>query len=361
MDLAYNPHAERARRKNRSSTNINHLTLAPLTAKLPLDDEALVDSTTVTSVSRSTSYLQGKSAPTTPRLLSRSPGGPRSRSHHRTPSSSGTTAIKGSSSTHIARKPQPGSATPRRRKRDDVLELKDRSDSDWLLRTGAIMSTETREFKGQAWLVSRQSSTSLAAMRGEEEEEDFENELARERELASRRVSRRGSSAMADDDASPYGSRLPSRTVSRSHSVAGLRSNLLTPMEEQDSYFPEEGSFTGPDFVNLDEKLEELERDTMQDDEAAIRRLVRHGQNSKGSWISNTIGWSLFSLEENDEDSEDESLEETTSLSGRSRWSSRHFEGISNVPEERMPPPNKDEGAWKDAAWLLSVATKVMF
>lgn len=378
MDLAFNPHAERARRKNRSSTNINHLTLAPLTVKLPInsDDEPPVDAAAAgLAPSRSTSYIQGKSAPTTPRLLSRSPAGPRSRSHHRrTPSAPGVPVSK--SATHLAtsrssRSSVHGSLTPgqglRRHKGDDGEQLREANDSDWLLRTGAIMSTETREYKGQSWLVSRQSSTSLHGMR-DDEDDAFERELALEREMTSRRVSRRGSAAVVDDDdyVTPYGSRYASQVGSRSHSVAGHRSDVFTPMDRdaQDSYFSGEQAISGPDFVNLDEKLEELERDTSQEDEAAVRRLVRHGQNGQGSWISNMIGWSLFSLEENDEDDEedeDNSIGDAASQTGRSGKSFRHFEGISNLPEDSLPPPKGDEGAWKDAAWLLSVATRVMF
>lgn len=245
------------------------------------------------------------------------------------------------------------------------MEMRDRSDSDWLLRTGALMSTEAREYKGQAWLVSRQSSTSLAAAH-DEDFEAFEKELAQERELASRLQSRRGSSAIADDEVSMGGSRYASRAQSRSHSVAGFRSSIvLSPTAEGgDSYFPGNEAISGPDFVNLDEKLEELEQDTSQDDEAAVRRLVRYGQNGQGSWISNIIGWSLFSVEENDQDSddEDESFNDTLSqATARSGGSGRRIDAVLNNPEDRIAPPRKDEGAWGDASWLLSVATKVIF
>lgn len=373
MDVAYNQHSDRARRKNRSSTNLNHLTLAPLTVKLPIDDDTIITEQ-VTSVVQSYTYLQGKSAPTTPRLLSRSPVDARSRSparshHRRTPSAPSGPLPKSKSSTHINGNPRhsvSGATTPRRRK-DDALHPKDRNDSDWLLRTGAVMTSEAREYKGQAWLVSRQSSTSLAGLH-DPEEEAFEQELAREREVASRRTSRRGSSAIAaaDDEASPYQSRLPSRPNSRSHSRAGIRSQVLTPLDRpgDDSYFASHHeAIDGPDFVNLDEKLEELERDTSQDDEAAVRRLVRRGQSGKGTWVGGVIGWSLFSVDEDDENSSDDEddSQEGSSQAGRGAWTPRHFEGVSNVPEERIPPPTRDEGKWKDAAWLLSVAAKVMF
>ncbi|KAK0386838.1 hypothetical protein NLU13_5151 [Sarocladium strictum] len=365
--------SERARRKNRSTTNLSHLTLAPLTSKLPIDDTDTIFPNTLLTSQQSISYLQGKSAPTTPRLLSHSPAASRSRSHHRrTPSAPGTQLPKSKSSSHLAhgghgsRKSITGTMTPGRRK-ETTLGPDDRNDSDWLLRTAAMMSTEARESKGQAWLVSRQSSTSLGVMR-DPDEEAFEEELQLERDLASRR----GSSAMADDDfVTPGGSRYQSRSQSRN----GTRSRLLTPLERGDehgdSYFPRHDAgnhASGPDFVNLDERLEALDTAAEQDDEDAVRRLVRRGQHGTGSWL-----WSFLSVEENDQDRSDDegSVDSFTGSrgstaaegqgTGRSGWSGRHFEGVSNVPEERMPPPKADEGGWQDAAWLLSVASKVLF
>src|SRR5436190_23256945 len=75
MDVAYNQHAQHARRNNRSNINLNHLSLAPLTSKLPLKDpEELPDEVPrlQSSYGRPRSYIEGKSAPTTPGILSRS-------------------------------------------------------------------------------------------------------------------------------------------------------------------------------------------------------------------------------------------------------------------------------------------------
>lgn len=350
MDVA----SERARRKNRSSTNINHLSLAPLTSKLPLKDhDALPDS--------SHSYIEGRSAPTTPRFLGAAPATPRSRSrsHHRTPSApSDMTKSKSSTQLSNTKKPRSGTATPRRRKDQHVHHHG--GDSDWILRTGAMVSSEAREFKGQAWLVSRQSSTSLSGQRGGED--PFEQELAREREM-----SRRGSAAFIEDDAavavaSNASSRTPSRFQSRSQSIVDTRSAIMTPMDRNgDSYFPVD-SISGPDFVNLDEKLEQLEKDSEQDDEAAIRQLVREGQAGKRSWLGNMMGLSLFAVDENDEsDSDAESLDEELREAARGARTPRHVEGITMLPVETIPAPAKAEGGWNDATWLLSVATKVLF
>ncbi|KAH7149808.1 hypothetical protein B0J13DRAFT_276740 [Dactylonectria estremocensis] len=396
MDVAYNQHADRARRKNRSSTSLNHLTLAPLTAKLPLhDDDLIADALAAADADaqpnaprRSVSYLQGKSAPTTPRLLSQSPTTPRSRSHHRHPSAPTGGLGKSQSALHLGTAPAPrksysGRATPsnRRNQKDDPLGLgfRHRNDSDWLLRTGALMSYEARESKGQAWLVSRQSSTSLTGMH-DRDDDAFESELARERDVtAASHNGRRGSVVPSDEDASPYASRFPSRSHSRahsrSHSLSRPRSQFLTPLDRPgtsngleadgvDSYFPQHG-LPGPDFVNLDERLEELElqRDTTQDDEATVQRLVRRGQSRAGTWFGSV--WSLFAVDENDEesDSEDDSLptDGSSNLSRSRSMSSRNLAGISTVPQERIPPPGADDGSWRDAAWLLSVASKVMF
>ncbi|KAF5025005.1 hypothetical protein F66182_2956 [Fusarium sp. NRRL 66182] len=374
MDVAYNQHSDRARRKNRSSSNLNHLSLAPLTAKLPLNDDELIADAIASHpqspVHPIPSYIQGKSAPATPRLLARSPTTSRSRSHTRAPS---TPLAKSKSASHLAagetRKSRSGRATPSKRHKDDLgFSMRNRNDSDWLLRTGALMSSEARESKGQAWLISRQSSTSLAAM--DPDDDAFEAELARERGVASHRTSRRGSIAPMEEDASPYASRYPSRAHSRSHSLARPRSHLHSPLDHpaaaDESYFPNQdvhNNVPGPDFVNLDERLEELEQDLPQDDEATVRRLVRKGQAGAGTWFGSV--WSLFSVDEDDEDTEDESEDSPadgeSQLSRTRSWSSRNLAGISTVPEERMPPPGTDEGGWRDAAWLLSVATKVMF
>ncbi|KAK1596150.1 uncharacterized protein LY79DRAFT_509876 [Colletotrichum navitas] len=380
MEEAYKQYANQARRKNRSSTNLNHLSLAPFTSRLPLqDDDALPDY--LTSPHHNTSYLEGKSAPTTPGLLSRSPA--RSASHVRRSSVPHADLPKSKSATHLApaasdrkshnRKSVSGTTSPavRRRKDKDDFSVRDRNDSDWLLRTGALISNENREFKGQAWLVSRQSSTSLTGMR-DADEEAFERELARERELASRRSSRRGS--LVDLDGAYTHSARPSRPGSRSASRVGNRSQMLTPMERHsldEGYFPRhegEDYIPGPDFVNLDEQLESYEPDTTQDDEAAVRRLVKGERAGGASWVGNLLGWPLFAVEENEEESDDEDADGEFEVEGDEEgarelhrsWSARHFESVIDAPEGLIPPPKANEGGWQDAAWLLSVATKVL-
>lgn len=403
MDVAYNQHASHVRRKNRSTTNLNRLSLAPLTSKLPLDYSTNDDDYHPEPLSAPPSYLQGKSAPTTPRLLSRSPGPfprrpARSTSHTRATSSTPAAIPKAKSTTHLHQPAAPSNQRPGQRRGkpggDDILASA--NDTDWLLRAGALISTETRESKGQSWLVSRASSVSLAGSDPERAEE--EAQLARERGyFASRHASRRGS-LNADEQlmhavasSSPAASRLGSRSQSRVGSQAGL----MTPSEQQlrrsvDGYFvqssyshhhgqvedeeDESASYVaGPDFVSLDTKLEAVEADTSNEDEAHVRRLVKSGGAGGGSWLGSVLGWGLFSVEENEEESDDEGDRETGGVDGdgegepvdppaqaRRRSTSRQFEGLPLPAEERIPPPKADEGGWHDAAWLLSVASKVL-
>lgn len=343
MDEAFRQHA---RRKGRSRRNLPNLSLAPLTSKLPINDLDPEDATPTPTTPVSRTYLEGKSAPTTPRLLSRTPTRPTARR-------SSAHLPKSKSATHLG---QPlgradrgvvsGTATPRRR-RDD----REAADSDWLLRTGALMTSEAREYKGQAWLVSRASSTSLAATRDpdSEDEDDLERELEHERDLTSRRSS------------SANGRSPPSAARSRAHSRPGSRTPALSRTESD--YFPQSPvaceDIPGPDFVNLDERLEALGVDAAADDEAAVRRLVRRGQAGQDSWLANVLGWSLFSVEERDEESEGEE-EVVVGLGAASRCSSaRCLDRLGDMPEERVPPP-VEAGAWGDAAWLLTVASKVI-
>ncbi|CAK7567732.1 MAG: hypothetical protein SEPTF4163_005700 [Sporothrix epigloea] len=175
----------------------------------------------------------------------------------------------------------------------------------------------------------------------------------------------------------------------------------------------------GPDFVSLDEKLEAVGfhvREENLEDEDQIRRLVKREKAGgiMGTWLSNLFGWSLFDVQEAEgeaetvdadsdtagqdeesnfdgeeedqahgsgvEKSADDEADVTGPVGGKRRrfikrslaidcsqrdatWATSrcHFEGDNgNTVKNMPPPPLDDEGTWKDAAWLLSVASKVI-
>jgi hypothetical protein len=389
MDVAYNQHSHHSRRAGRSSTNLNHLSLAPLTSRLPLNDPEELPEPAVHSQSQSShdhrfSYLEGKSAPTTPGILSRSS----SRVSLRRQAQGGL--AKSKSSTNIINSKQntlksglttPGGRPKRPLGKDDLsfssLTASDRNDSDWLLRAGALISTGTRESKGQTWLVSRASSTSLTGQK-DEDEEALERELARER--SSRRGSTAGGFGDADDEFSPIttrmsfgggsrsASRYGSRPTSRIHSRRGSRANLASPSavnngKEKQGYFDGEEQFlTEPDFIDVDEDVDDGGQ--AAEDEVIVRRLAKNGSLGLGIWVERLMGWSLFAVDEDGEDSDTETNGEKTDTSegiSRNRSTLKYnVEGSDVELDEKLPPPGDEEGGWQDAAWLLSVASKVL-
>lgn len=228
--------------------------------------------------------------------------------------------------------------------------------------------------------MSRASSTSLSGAL-DEEEEQLERDLAREREQASRRASRRGSavgSIDADDEFSPVttrrslsfgpatGDRPASRFGSRSrgNSRRGSTAQKFAPLTEgPDGYFDQFNRaeyITEPDFVDAENEDDAMD-DNAEQDEATVRKLARASSLGLGGWVERMIGWTLFAVDEDAEDTEDTYDEkgEDSSLSSRP---SRQTLKIDLIPQQDVPLPLRDEeaGGWQDAAWLLSVATKVL-
>ncbi|RFU27786.1 hypothetical protein B7463_g8550, partial [Scytalidium lignicola] len=375
MDIAYNQHSPHYRRHARSSTNLNHLSLAPLTSRFPIDE-----SEEAPYLVYQPSYLEGRSAPTTPSVLSKS----LSRVSLEMTTESALSKSKSSTQLVMSRprhgQPQsitPGSKLRRGAARDETtLSSKHRNDSDWLLRAGAMISHSARESKGQSWLVSRASSTSLTAERNEDEEA-FERELARERLINSRRGSGAGAFD-ADDEFSPVTTRRSlsfgpgtashpaSRYGSRAHSRRGSRGRSMTPLVvDRDGYFDqhmETQEFVAePDFVDVEEDGYDYE-DVAKEDEAMVKKLAKAGSLGLGGWVERMLGWNLFAVDEDAEESDMETVDDEDEGSERPESQRRdNGDDIDPLPKDKLPPPDaEDAGGWQDAAWLLSVASKVL-
>ncbi|KAI1923432.1 hypothetical protein LOZ65_003307 [Ophidiomyces ophidiicola] len=158
-------------RSRRSYNNLQHISLAPLTSRFPLDDdnddEYGVASKREGDRLPTTSYYSTTSVPATPPVLSDS---------------------RTASSTNLARLLKPSKTAPLSDTRLDLLNVQRpahhrhhqrtqshnprhglprartaHDDNEWLLRAGLALATSTREEKGQSWLVKRESSTNLIA------------------------------------------------------------------------------------------------------------------------------------------------------------------------------------------------------
>jgi hypothetical protein len=250
----------------------------------------------------------------------------------------------------------------------------DRNDSDWMLRAGATLAASAREAKGQDWLASRASSTSLTAQK-DENDESREAEMARERARASRRGSTAGAFD-ADDEFSPVttrrsfsfgpNSRPASRFPSRAGSRRGSRAHMFTPLPmEKEGYFDQgdgtqEEFLAEPDFVDVEEEGFENEEDA-KNDEAVVKKLAGARSTGLGGWVERMLGWNLFAVDEDGEETETDTVDEKAEDSEISSKALRQNIERAEEPEDAMPPLREDEvGGWQDAAWLLSVATKVL-
>ncbi len=170
-----------------------------------------------------------------------------------------------------------------------------RQDSEWLLRAGALIACSTAESKGQSWLATRESSTSLVDARDGSDDEDGGYAHA-EADVADDEfspVSRRNSASRSG----PV-SRFASARSSRRGSRVGLGAS--TPLgarfgeeeERGEGYFVQ-----GPDFVDaVDGEDEEVEREEV--DERELQRLTREKGFALGGLLDRVIGWSMFRVGE---------------------------------------------------------------
>jgi hypothetical protein len=139
-----------------------------------------------------------------------------------------------------------------------------------------------------------------------------------------------------------------------------------------------------PDFVEADE-------DDGPDDEEEVARLARERGFGLGGWMDALIGWTLFSVDEDgevsDEEKEEEDEEQGKGMTDEDKRLMREVEAKRRKMEResiiaasalkghdkeaveggevRMevprPPEGQEAGGWQDAAWLLSVASKALF
>ena len=423
MDLSASPRPSR-----RSFPNLTHLSLAPLSSRFPIDDDPALDNDTPdVHMGRRASYIQPQTTPATPSILSRSNsrvrnGTRKKRATHyayeghtwrSTPDDlSRTSMSKAKSSTDLltarpdARRhpyhqqyPQQRAYPPHTPKQYRTPKSPIAPQDEWLHRAGLVIASEARDAKGQSWLVTRTSSTSLHILHDNSStnlnhgsnRSSFDNN---DDDYVSQR-SQLTAEYGADDEYSPATPRLASRTTSRVPSAfpsrrgsrAGLGSKieLMTPATVGfgyvgDDYFSMQ---TGdePDFVDPEEYSDD---DAGADPEDEVYRLRRDRSFGLGGWVDRLVNWSLFEEDGELSDEEDEDDGDTDSEGNRRREAAviaeekarreleerRRFERLAGLQRKEemkenepvpVSEPNEDqEGGWQDAAWLLSVASKVL-
>lgn len=431
-------------RSRRSYPNLHNLSLAPLSAKYPLDASAPSSPDEHSTHTPRTSYIAQKSAPTTPGILSLSQS--RSNSRHRAkkayaydsyfidvnattqdvgdiPKAKSTSTLhhgvsfadqveglSGKDGRHHMRK---GTA-PLPLRMPLVRHHTSEPNDEWFHRAGLAIASGSRDSKGQGWLIRRDSSTSLV---GQTDDYDHHHDPHRMALLSgehladtdfpafilSPRISRTASRIP-----SRVGSRAPSARQSRRGSRVGSRADLLMMSTAGGAFKPTSGRasidsapdaderFLEPDFVEAD--------DESDGDEEEVARLARERGFGLGGWMDRLIGWTLFSVEEdgeasdddddNDDDDDDADAEqhgaapklasltkdelklrreveakrrklEREAIMAAAALRSREGDGTADESASRPSTgeaqrPNEEMGGWQDAAWLLSVASKAL-
>ena len=218
---------------------------------------------------------------------------------------------------------------------------------DWILRTASALTTSTLEEKGQAWLVTRNSSTSLT--------EPFHSQgfgLSNDENSSARPFASR----------SRLNSRIASRASSRRGSVGFERGAILIE----------------PDFVTPDREI--LGSELLPEvDEEEMKRIV---MGRVGGWVDWAVGWIEFkSFGENESDIEPGEIEEGGEVENYARRDERKSESnhdkrpasdqlkgeeektqdITDVLRDDITNPlSSGEGGWSDARWLLEVAGSII-
>lgn len=367
-----------SRRSRRSFPNLQHLSLAPLSSRFPIDDDGYDESVQDTGAPAS-SYIQGKSAPTTPSILSRSHSrqqkGRKKLITHESPyapnldmanqmiNSKSTSALLVQGQNHHSRR-STGAHSPVAARH---AKHPSQADDEWMHRAGLAIASEMRQTKGQAWIVSRDSSTSLV------DQSAIEHSYTHDH-LFSARSPHFGD--VEDGFVTPKFSRNPSRApsakTSRRGSRVGSKMDFMTPMDARTpAQWPVDGYFDAldtaePDFVDME--------DEGADDEEEVSRLAKQKGSGLGGLVDRLVGFSLFNVDEDAATEEDDEPEETAEQAAKrkqlekkrrraqlERAASSSAIATSRAETVQPPQPQGEEGGWQDAAWLLSVASKVLY
>jgi hypothetical protein len=380
----------RPRSSRRSHPNLHHLSLTQLSTNpitSPEDDNATESHT-------HSSYIYNSSVPTTPSVLTpaaeRAPGSAslskrarRAFIHDGDFLASGPTAeseplaargkAKSSSAllpaglsgmtatitaTNVSNPANNGKGGKRHHRRSKTAEA---PDPDWLTRTGLLLSSNSKDAKGQSWLTSRAASTASltdAAYKAAAEYQAQNPQGQKAVDMARVRNALLAAGVRSGAVTPRAGSHRSSARASRRGSTVALG----------DDYFghvtPPNGSGLEPDFVDEEDEVDEGPLNEREVEEE-IARLARE-EGGIGGLMQKLMGWSLFRVEEDGEsDDEDEDETEQAEPERRRRRQERvdallaQKEAGTSVP---VPPsaPEEKEGGWGDAAWLLSVASKVL-
>lgn len=246
------------------------------------------------------------------------------------------------------------------------------------------------ETRGQSWLASRASSTSLVndgddatpipvhlqdGAAAYEDEQIYYRPVTPGLAYGSRFGSRpasRSNSARNSRRNSRVGSRADFAMTSSTPAGKGSRTPARRSMEMSDYFGDGATALTSgaetplePDFLDGAESLGDVnEYIAAQLADEEVRNLAAERGFGLGGLVDRMFGMALFDVDE-DEDNEERDegeLREERERARQQRIADKQMVMSAPKPKVIEPPKQEagEEGGWKDAAWLLSVASKVI-
>lgn len=254
-----------------------------------------------------------------------------------------------------------GSVSPNMRRVHSKMRIAANAEEDWLSHASAATDALLQEARGQAWLSSRDLPTAIALPSSDEEDVDDEGyeELAATAQLSP--LYKAGLISPPSPSTHRWGSRFGSRSGSLRTSRRGSFTNIRTPLaninlEGATSYFDGLGMADMRDPGN-DLILEESEDDATagaaadEEDEAELKQLAQNPSIGFGGIFERIAGIGWFNAGESEE-------------SGAETDSGAQEGKRKEKPPAPPPPVPGDDGqrvgVWEDAAWLLSVAGRAL-
>lgn len=248
--------------------------------------------------------------------------------------------------------------TPRMRSK---MRMTTNAEEDWLSHANNTTKALLEEARGQTFLSSRNSAAALALPSSDEDDVDDEGyeELAATASLTTPRKT--GTLSPSSPTANRWGSRFGSRSGSRRTSRRGSLTNLRTPLatsnvEGATSYFDNLGAGDlrdgGRDLI-AEESEDDTEAGAANDeaDEAELKQLAQNPSIGFGGIFERIAGVGWFAGGDSEESGQETDRE---GEDGKRRA----------MPPPPPPPVPGDDGqrvgVWEDAAWLLSIAGRAL-
>lgn len=259
--------------------------------------------------------------------------------------------------------------------------------SDWLLSTASVLAINTAESKGQSWLATRSSSTSLVGTPYLERDDFMSRPFTKTHDddidlLSSPQASQPGTrrnSLLASAGmklnsrgGSRANSRITSRVGSRINLTADLARKIPSEVERRADYF----ASMGVDFA--DQAMLDAEDDSGSEldefEEGELKKLV---WGRVGGWVDWAVGWMDWrdGLEGVDEEEDDisssqeksqiqEGLKQRLKKKATIKLDGVQVDVSSNVSlmgyADPIPIPPETAGVIGDAKWLIGVASKLI-